>query len=208
MVNRCLILLFLCCTSLVGAQAPFTRGFIVFDSGNRQDVFIQNKDWRSNPESISYRLTSEGNIQTARMEEVESFGIESGDRFVRAKVRVDRASDITSNLPFGRNPEWSTETVFLRVLLESEATLFQYIDAPVTRYYYQKNGGAIEPLIYRRYKTEDGTSVLVNDSYKGQLLTELACIRDPDLDDLEYEKRNSSIIFGNTPNVPVTTLPI
>jgi len=189
MINRCLILLLLCFSSMVVAQAPFTRGFIEFDSGNRQDVYIQDKDWRSNPTSISYRLTSEGSIQTARIAEVQSFGIESGDRFVRAKVRIDRASNITSNLPFQRDPDWTTETVFLRVLLESEATLYQYIDAPITRYYYQKNGGSIEPLVYRRYKAEDGRSVLVNDTYKGQLLTELACIRDPDLDDLEYEKK-------------------
>jgi len=175
------------CSSFLFAQAPFTRGFIVFDSGNRQEVYIQDKDWRSNPSSVSYRLNADGNTQVAGIEDVQSFGIESGDRFVRARVRIDRASDIISNLPYQRKPEWSTETVFLRVLLQSEASLLQYIDAPLTRYYYQKGDGPIEPLVYRRYKS-DGSSVLVNDGYKGQLLTELACMRDPDLDDLEYQK--------------------
>jgi hypothetical protein len=189
MKKTVLFLLFTCAwgLSILFAQAPFTRGYIEFDSGNRQEVYIQDKDWRSNPTSIYYRLTSDGNAQMVSIDDVQSFEIATGDRFVRAEVRIDRASDITSNLSYQRDPEWSRETVFLRVLLESEATLLQYIDAPLTRYYYQKGDAPIEPLIYRRYKT-DGTTVLVNDAYKGQLLTELACMRDPDLDDLEYQK--------------------
>lgn len=182
-----LLLAVLCSSTFLAAQAPFTRGFIVFESGNRQDVYIQDKDWRSNPTSITYRLTAEGNAQVAGIDEVQSFGIKSGDRFVRANVRIDRASDITANLPSKRAPEWTTKTVFLRVLLESEVSLLQYIDAPLVRYYYQKGNSAIEPLIYRRYTT-DGSSISVNDGYKGQLLTELACMRDPDLDNLEYKK--------------------
>jgi hypothetical protein len=74
-----------------------------------------------------------------------------------------------------RAPEFKEETLFLKVLVEGKASLYQFNDDVISRFFYSNDGVDATQLVYKEYRT--GDIRVINDSYKQQLWNELKCTR-------------------------------
>ena len=82
-----------------------------------------------------------------------------------------------------QNPTFNSEIVFLKVLIEGKADLYEYQDGNLIRFFYRKDDGNLEQLVYKRYKISTNidsfegseNKIGVNSTYKQQLWNELKC---------------------------------
>ncbi len=188
-MNKILLLFVILLTAVANAQITFEEGYIISSSNEKSTVLIKNVEWKDNPVSFEYRLTENGEIKTGNLNSVKEFGINGDSRYVNATVNIDRSSDITSQLSFNKNPEFKEETLFLKVLLDSKASLYTYEDGNLTRFFYKTENTPIEPLIFKVYKVTNFKAGK-NEQYKQQLYNTLKCesINLNDVENLDYQK--------------------
>lgn len=94
---------------------------------------------------------------------------------MRYRVEIDRSSNKLTELSRKRTPEFTSETLFLRVLVDGKiATLFAYRDGNLRRFFYKSPKQEIKQLVYKQYRTEKGR-VTKNELYKKQLSTITNC---------------------------------
>ncbi|MFL9844302.1 outer membrane beta-barrel protein [Flavobacterium rhizosphaerae] len=151
------------------AQTHYEPGYFIDNNGNATNCLIKNKDWKSNPVNFEYKVTETGEPKTATMQQVKEFGITNVSKFIRHTVALDRATENMSRMSQHKEPDWQTETIYLRVLVEGDITLFKYEDANLIRFFTSTPLGMAEQLVYKPYMV--GNAVAYNTDYKGQLYT-------------------------------------
>jgi len=73
-----------------------------------------------------------------------------------------------------RNPVYNEEQLFLKVLVDGSASLYQYVEDNLTRFFYKIGDSAINPLVYKSYLIHNRI-VSYNNHFRQQLLTEMNC---------------------------------
>lgn len=161
-------------SQIVNAQIKFEAGYIINGPGDKTNCLIKNFDWKNNPVQIEYKLSESASVQTASPDQVKEFGIGEQIKYIGAEVVMDESSDQLKDLSQDKAPQFIRKKVFLRVLLEGKASLYEVITANYLRYFYQKQGDSITQLIYKTYQLpEFGTAV--NYTYRAQLNKEINC---------------------------------
>ncbi|NOJ76422.1 hypothetical protein [Empedobacter stercoris] len=125
-------------TISIHAQIRFEQGYIIDNNNQRQDVLIKNIDWLNNPKSIEYKNDETSKIEIATINQIKEFGINNRSKYVKADVKIDRSSEELSNISNIQEPEFKEETLFLKVLIEGEASLYDYVDYNLKRFFYKK----------------------------------------------------------------------
>lgn len=156
------------------SQITFEKGYFIDDSNNRTECLIRNVDWGSNPSTFEYKIPPGDVVQTATMATVKEFGITNVSKYVRASVRMDRSKDQLDELDYDKDPKFREERLFLKVLVEGQASLFLYREHNLIRFFYSVNGSEIEQLIYKRY-SQNSSTFAENNYYKQQLQLKLNC---------------------------------
>ncbi len=135
-----------------------------------------NADWRNNPKEIRIKTSEVAETQSIGIEKIQEFGIGDAVKFERHTVMIDWSSDRLSELSHERVPQLTEARLFLKVLLEGPATLYQFEAGNVRRFYYRVGDAdpEVKPLIYKRYKVSN-TSVGANNQFRQQLLNDLKC---------------------------------
>ena len=108
---------------------------------------------------------------------MQEFKAYNGDKYVRANVQIDRASQRLSDLTYKPEPDYKRETVFLKELVAGKARLFKYSDGGINRYFYQMNDGEITVLIYKPYLVSND-QVAYNMDFQKQLRESFTCKTD------------------------------
>jgi len=150
------------------SQTKFEKGFFIKNNLEKVDCLIKNEDWKHNPTKFSYKLTETSQVNIATIENVKEFGINNISKYVKRKIKIDASLNHVSNLSYLKEPNWETQTVFLKVLMEGKSSLFFYTSPGLNRYFYNIDNGEIIQLIYKRYQTNDN-KILTNEAYKQQL---------------------------------------
>ena len=187
----------------VKGQIKFESGYFIDNSGKKTNCYIKNIDWKNNPKSFFYTTTQGGSPIEAYMSTVQEFGINETLRYIRATVNVDRSSSNINHLSDKRDPEFKEERVFLKVLVASDASLYQYEEEELIRYFFSVKNGAIEPLIFKKYipPYQDGKGstkrIAKNERYKQQLLMALKCevITRKRIENLSYNRPSLTRMF-------------
>ncbi len=185
------------------AQVKFEPGYIITTDGQRTECEIRNMDWESNPTSFQYRVAG-GAAQEGNLESITEFGITGDATFHRFTVLIDRSSERTQNLTRDRNPSFKQETIYLRMLSGGKATLYEYRDEGLTRFFYAMDGGAPNQLVYKRYLQMDPSGLYetgfatTSDQYKQQLFNDLKCasMGEQDMKKLKYERAPLMKVFA------------
>lgn len=159
-------------TSLFG-QIEFELGYFITDDDIKTECLIKNIGWKNNPVEFDYKLHNEETVETATIADVKEFGIYDQFKYVRYTVDIDRSSMSTSKLSKKRTPEWTSETLFLQVIIEGAVNLYYYGEGNLKRYFYSKGDSSPKQLIYKKYLGQNGYSVLENVTYQNQLWTEV-----------------------------------
>jgi len=181
-----LFFFFICLSIGAKAQIRFEKGYFIDNDKVKTVCNIRNVDWDNSPSSFRYQLPGSNEVLEATLQDVSAFGIDAGNTYVRAFVKVDQSSTDVSRLSNGRNPEWKEELVFLKVLVEGEAKLLQFKRDEISQFYYQKSDSLFTPLIFKRYMDGNGQRA-INFGFRQQLLNDLSC---EGLSRLEIERTN------------------
>lgn len=173
------------------AQITFEEGYFINNSGQKTTCLIKNVDWKNTPTQIEYKLQENDEAQLKSIETLNEFGINGISKYIKAKVEIDRSSKNINRLSQNRNPIFSEENLFLKVLVEGQANLYEYNDGNLLRYFYSLKDSEIKQLIYKKYKTVNG-DVSENNRYRQQLWSDLSCdgFDQQKLEYINYSKRD------------------
>lgn len=184
------IMLFI--SNLISAQVKFKKGYYIDNEGKKTNCFIKNNDWKHNPIAFSYQLEENNSTLSSKtIDEVKEFGIDGIVKFVRETLPIDQSSQNFQNLTISSAPDFKTETVFLKVLVEGNSNLYYYENEYFSLYFYSVNG-KIEQLIFKKYKNQNGDNAF-NEQYKRQLFTTFICSPD-DKNKIEKLSYNNDLI--------------
>ncbi len=156
------------------AQIVFEPGYYINNAEDSIVGFIKNVEWKNNPESFVFKSNEAANEQVLGIDEVQAFGFGKELKYIRADVQIDKSSDNLDQWSTNRLPVFEDERLFLKVLLEGKADLFEYQSDNLTRYFFRVEDQSIEQLVYITYYQAD-RRFGVNETYKVQLLNNLVC---------------------------------
>ena len=172
---RTLYLLFFFTTSSMIAQVSYQFGYIIDNSGNKVECFIKDLEWSNNPTEFQYKLTEDSNeIITGTLNSVRIFAIGNHTKYKNVTVGIDKSSNKTADMSRQYEPEFITETVFLKWLVEGSSNLFKYQNNQIQRFFFSIDDKKIEQLVNKKFLL-NSYSVSLNDSFKKQLYDNLKC---------------------------------
>ncbi|WP_426483710.1 hypothetical protein [Flavobacterium sp. 2] len=159
--------------SAINAQISFEKGYFISNNGTKTECFIKNIDWYNNPIDFKYKINlNDSDSKTETIKNITEFGIENNVTYKRASVKIDESSNKLDNLSTNKNPIWKDDTVFLKVLIKGDATLYQYVNGDMMRFFYETKERPLEQLVYKEYfvvNDNGGKTTDVNTFYKQQL---------------------------------------
>jgi hypothetical protein len=190
------LFLFLATTSSIFAQITFEKGYFITANGTKTECFIKNEDWENNPSKFEYKLTKDGDSQLIRLPNLKTVEIYDAFKYEKHTVPYNDSDRSIGKLTYQRSPKFEDTTLMLRVLLEGKATLFSYVDGDKRAFYFKKDDGLIQPLIYNVY-TNENRAILYNKRYQQQLLTELPCgaISEKKITRVDYQASDLKAFF-------------
>ncbi|GGD17093.1 porin family protein [Hyunsoonleella pacifica] len=195
-MTRCLFLLFLVAFSINSyGQKSLESGYFIDNSNNKTTCYIQNIGWLDSPTQFKYKTQLEGSLEIKTITEVKEFAIGNTVKFERHKVMIDRSSEKVSEMSNQINPVFNEETLFLKVLVEGNATLYSYGDKDLYRYFYKTDDG-VKQLVFKSYVTDDD-QIKENNSYKGQLWDNIKVsgLSEHNYKKIDYEKKDLITLF-------------
>lgn len=155
-------------------QVKFMEGYFINNSDERETYLIKNVDWKNNPTEFEYKASIDSEVESKSIETVKEFGLKNLSKYRRFIVDIDRSFDIMRKMSFKRSPEFERDTLFLKVLVEGDASLYVYQETNIRRYFFQTGTSEAHQLIYKKYRTSGG-GVGINDDYIQQMLYNLHC---------------------------------
>jgi hypothetical protein len=180
----------------VFSQITFEPSYYINNDNERIDGFIKNLDWKNNPSTIEFKSTLESDIQVLTTEDVQLFEINGYLKYLSINIEVDQSSDAASELTTSAVPNYEQKDIFLKVLIEGEASLYSFVVRNSRRYYIKVGDNPIETLEYKRFLVTNSL-VRENLGYQRQLLESFICssISNRDITKLEYKRRQLEAIF-------------
>ncbi|HET6557761.1 MAG TPA: outer membrane beta-barrel protein [Prolixibacteraceae bacterium] len=164
------MLLFLM-TTISFAQVQFEKGYIITKDNKRINCLIKNMSWKDNPVEFTYKLEKSDRPKKGDINSIKEFGIDNHSKYVNANVRIDPSNKPGPGLKNKLDPVWTRDTLFLKVLLEGEASLYGYNKGKVVRYFYSAADSVINPLIYK--EIHEGNTIIKNNDFRQQLWDKL-----------------------------------
>ncbi|RZJ98239.1 MAG: hypothetical protein EOO46_25135, partial [Flavobacterium sp.] len=198
-MRNLLTFLFILITSVSFAQIKFEPGYFISNNNSRTECLIKNAATYNNPVSFEYKLNENGDILTGKINDVKEFAVGEGYHYKRFEVNVDKSSNVPGKFSTKKDPEWKKETVFLKLMVQSDVNLYQYENSNNTRYLISTGNHEIaEQLVFKEYITRDtGSSVFVNNLYRRQLFMALKSsnLKQDDFERLKYNKDSLMKLF-------------
>ncbi|AUP81398.1 porin family protein [Flavivirga eckloniae] len=197
MKKQQLLILFITFLSFnIYSQITFEKGYFVNNDGQKTECLIKNIGARTNPTSLDYKLTNEGEEKMLTIKSVKEFGIYDEVKYIRFEGEIDRSSNIINSLTPTKEPKFKKEILFLKVLIESKASLYSYEEPNLLRFFYKNENSKIGQLVFKRYTPENDV-IQKNERYKQQLLNDLKCenITMNQIKNLEYKKNSLTSLF-------------
>lgn len=167
--------LFLLLTNCIFAQINYEKGYFVDNLGVKTECLVKNEDWRNNPSKFYFKINEVGAENVKNIQNVKEFGVHDFSKYERHEVLIDTSATALQSLGTNRNPEWSKKTLFLKLVVDGDAKLYEFVDGTQKNYFYSFKGSNLEQLVYKEYITQNNGELLKNNYYQQQLLNNLKC---------------------------------
>lgn len=177
------------------SQVNFEKAYFIDNDNIRTECFIKNKDLYQNPNTFQYKLTQEDAVaHTGDLRNIKEFEISNTIKFVRSFVKMDVSTSDLGQTKDVREPEWVEKTLFLKVLIEGKASLYEYKDKALKRFFYKTDDIVLTQLIFKKYYIPNTNylSLGVNNDFQKQMWKNINC-ENQTLDKvlkLEYERKD------------------
>jgi hypothetical protein len=148
------------------AQLNYQKGYFIDTNKEKIECLINNKDWPKIPKSFTYKVSENSKAQTISTAGISELKIYETDHFYKRLVLKDALVNRKSQVikPKGT-------VVFLKVLLESDKTLY-FFKEKSDFFFYEDNNDLIQ-LKYSERKTLD--KKLKGREYQKQLHENVVC---------------------------------
>ncbi len=156
------------------AQMSYEAGYYIDNAGEKVEGFIKNVDWKRNPKDFSFKKSLSESPRTLFIEDVQAFEVIDQIKYIRRLILVDKSTDYRYQLNDSMVPENEYDEVFLRVIVEGNASLYELRTNYNTRFYVSVNGSTVEQLEFKRFKI-DNHDIETNDAYQDQLYELIVC---------------------------------
>ena len=196
-MNTILLIIVLLTFSFIGnAQITFEAGYFIKNNGEKVDCLIKDVDWKNNPTKFRYKRSKDSDSQTATIQDVREFGIGNNTKYQRYTVAIDRSTHTLKKLTYDKEPSFEEEELFLKVMIEGNASLYYFEAANLERFFFKMDDLDIEQLVFKKYKINEN-QIGVNSLYQQQLLENLSCtdIAFTDIQKTEYRKDDLVELF-------------
>lgn len=194
-IKHVLLLVPLLYPLLLKAQSNFKPGYIITIKGETIKGFINEKEWDSNPETISFKASaSSSSVNNYTANDVRYFEITNSVAYERYSGPVSNDETNIARLPTGKDTSVKQRTVFLKVQQKGDkVTLYSFTDDIKTRYFITDHAaGTTYELIYRMYYIPElGVATHSDNEYVPQLYN-LAAKYNPSSDELKQEIEKAS----------------
>lgn len=196
-MKQILFLAFLLLSLPSVGQITFEKGYLIDNQGNRKEILIHNRDWKSNPTDFTWKNSQSAPTEVSGLNEVREFGIEGRFRYVRFVAPIDRAPQDLEHLDSHPKQDFEDEMVYLRQLLDGKADLFIFEEGRTRQFYYRLPDQEIQALRFKKYR--QGNSILSNTRFRKQLFQDLNCGRLPaeHYRDIDYSQKDLVEYFSN-----------
>ena len=191
MKNKLLIFLTIILSFNCYSQISYEKGYFIDNNNQKTNCLIKNIDWKNNPTEFKYKLTENSETKKASIKSIKEYGIDNISKYIRSTVNIDKSSEHINDLSNNKNPIFKEEELFLKVLVDGKATLYQYVDNNVNKYFYNKENSKIEQLIFKSYKTTEN-NIGKNNRFRQQLWVDLKCpnFKKSKIESVEYQKND------------------
>ena len=216
------VFVFMFFSSILIAQNNFQKGSYVDIKGNKNEGFIYNLDWQFNPTEIEFKNVLDGESKQIIINDIQEFEIDGYCKYIKYEGVIDDSSARLEEFGFNRNPIWKPVSVLLKVLIDSDASLFLYNSKNYSRFFYsiKSKDLKIQQLVYKEFylngsKTEIGT----NFQFRQQLATDLICgsLGSNVLSKVKYTKKDlmkcfleynkcKGVVVDSDKNTPITNI--
>jgi hypothetical protein len=194
-MKKLIFLLFFLISSISFAQINYEAGYFIDNLGVKTECFIRNVAWNKNPQVFDYKLNESSDSKTISIAEVSEFNVGNSYNYKRFKLKIDRSDNKS------REPKWNEEILFLKMLVEGAANLYQFDDEEINKFFIG-NGipEKVEQLVYKeyyQYNNDDGETIEENNNFRQQLLNLLKSdmLTEKDFKNVKYEKNNLTKLF-------------
>lgn len=167
------------------AQVTFEKGYFITNDSTKTECLIKNVDWSYNPIEFEYKIAETDPSTTIKMVNVMEFGIYDFSKYIRAAVKIDKSSDNIARIDEYRSPRFVEDVLFLKVLIEGEASLYEYANRDINRFFYKVKEAPIDQLVYKKYQA-DRITIAENRQFQTQLFEQVNCNKT----DLQLNKVN------------------
>ncbi|MFK8103256.1 MAG: hypothetical protein AB8G15_12050 [Saprospiraceae bacterium] len=174
MKNTLLLLLLTFYITNSFAQQNFEKGYYLDNEGNRIEGLIKQENWVNNPSQFYFTIADTIPATTIKITDAQEFGIVNQLKYQRFTLAADVKIKNQANLDFKKSLDPKVQTLFLRVILVGEATLFIYEKDAAEYFFYSLKEAIPEQLVYKRYApTVD--QIKTNNQYRQQIWNNLTC---------------------------------
>lgn len=160
------------------SQVNFEKAYFIDNDNVRTECFIKNKDLYQNPNSFEYKLNQEESVvKIGDINSIKEFEILHSVKFVRNLVKMDVSTSDLGKIKDIREPEWEEKTLFLKVLIEGEASLYEYKDKTKKLFFYKTDNLPVTQLIYKKYyiANTNYTDLAENNDFQKQIWEKMSC---------------------------------
>ena len=187
--STALLVLFVLFASSLVAQIEFKPASFLDNNDNLTICLIKDQDWKANPVSFEYKLNANDAVQIGKIENVQEFQVGDFTKYIRKNVDIDRWDKYMAP-SIQKQPVYKNETLFLKVLVEGTASLYEYTSGSFSTYFYVMDAKDPQQLIQKQYVVHNVGRDMVykNDLYKAQLQSALGgeIIKESDTKNLSY----------------------
>jgi hypothetical protein len=118
------------------SQIKYESGYFITNANEKISCLIKNNDWVKNPKEFKYKTSENSDIQKAELKDIKEFGVLNNFKYKRFTVNIDNSADNVESMSNASIPEFNTEELFLKVLVEGKASLFCFEGKSVTKYFF------------------------------------------------------------------------
>ncbi|MHA3788014.1 hypothetical protein ACX0HA_07375 [Flavobacterium hauense] len=174
-------------------SAQDVEGYYITESGKKVNGFFKYGDFFETA-SLKFKQSRSGEFAVLPQGVVEYGAVDEKLIFEKHKVKIDFSGNNSND----KDPQWSTQEVFLNVLLKGKATLYSYTSNYKTVFFFSVESAQeqIDQLVYKQYILEDGT-VAENKMFRQQLFNAVKCDGEQisDFTDIAYAQNKLIEVF-------------
>jgi hypothetical protein len=177
-------------------QTSFEKGYFINNSDIKVDCLIRNKERLDGTDNLEYKLSVDGNIQKVKLSDIKIIELHNFWKYEWKRVNVDISDNYLSKISRNRNPTFKEQKLLLKILVEGDANLYEYLNGSSKRFFYSLGFSVPVQLIYKNYISSNN-KIGENKMYLQQLNNNLLCdnLDISSLKDLDYKRSTLTSFF-------------